>query len=85
MIALYGEKYFAETWSKWCDGVINIYHANKGNICMNLLEKIECPTLIVHGQKDSMLHPQHIPTLTNNIKQVKYVECFVMNLHNLYY
>lgn len=71
MIAVYGEKYFEETWHKWCDGVKNIYHTNRGDICMSLLEKVECPTLIVHGEKDGMVDPLHIPLLTSNIRNSK--------------
>lgn len=59
MIAMYGEDYFRKTWSLWVDAMINIYKKNDGDICRNLINKITCPTLIVHGNKDVMVDPEH--------------------------
>ncbi|XP_077289145.1 serine hydrolase BPHL [Arctopsyche grandis] len=83
MIAVYGEKYFEETWHKWCDGVKNIYYTNRGDICMSFLEKIECPTLIVHGEKDSMVDPAHTPLLQSNIRNSK-LHVYPEGKHNIH-
>lgn len=53
----------APMWSKWVDCMVAVYNRDNGNICDDRLSLIQCPTLIVHGDKDPMvppIHPQHI-------------------------
>ncbi|KAF7994504.1 hypothetical protein HCN44_003976 [Aphidius gifuensis] len=87
MIAMYGEDYFRKTWSLWVDAMINIYKKNNGDICRNLINKITCPTLIVHGNKDVMVDPEHPVYLHNCISnsKLKYFEKGAHNLHLKYH
>ncbi|KAF7648449.1 hypothetical protein LDENG_00156540 [Lucifuga dentata] len=60
---MYGAEVFAKTWEAWVDGLIQISQKPGGNICMELLPLIRCPTLIIHGEKDPMVpsfHPQYL-------------------------
>lgn len=74
LISLYGEGYFRSTWGSWVDAMEEIYEKNKGDICMNLLRNIKCPTLICHGAKDVMVHKDHPEFLSENIKNSKLVQ-----------
>ncbi|KAM5268994.1 valacyclovir hydrolase isoform 1-T1 [Hipposideros larvatus] len=60
---LYGYDYLAKTCEKWVDGIKQFKHLPDGNICRHLLPLIQCPTLIVHGEKDPLVprfHPDFI-------------------------
>lgn len=67
-IELYGEKYFAETWSAWVDSFQTILKENKGDICREVLPKINAPTLILHGAQDPLVPIEHPVYLHKNIK-----------------
>ncbi|KAF6107663.1 biphenyl hydrolase like [Phyllostomus discolor] len=56
---LYGYEYFAKTCEKWVDGIKQFKHLPDGNICRHLLPLIQCPTLIVHGEKDPLVPRFH--------------------------
>ncbi|KAJ8673344.1 hypothetical protein QAD02_004606 [Eretmocerus hayati] len=83
LIALYGEEYFQKTWSNWIDGMKDIFDHNGGDVCKADLPKIQCPTLIVHGEKDAMVLPEHPDYLNKNIKNSR-VEIFTVGAHNLH-
>lgn len=68
---VYGEKRFAELWSEWVDAVVLFYKNRDGDFCKRDLKNIKAPTLVLHGKKDPMIAPEHIPYLLENIKQVK--------------
>ncbi|XP_023679327.1 valacyclovir hydrolase isoform X2 [Paramormyrops kingsleyae] len=68
---MYGPEYFTRTWEAWVEamsdfaqrpnGTVNVI--TSGSICRDVLPRIGCPTLIVHGEKDSMVpsfHPQYL-------------------------
>lgn len=42
-----------------------------GDICDSLLSKIKCPTLILHGDKDSLVGIDHFENLLKKIKGAK--------------
>lgn len=67
-IAVYGEKYFADTWSTWVDTVRRMFEENDGNICREVLPLIDVPTLILHGANDDFVPAQHAVYLQKNIK-----------------
>lgn len=71
LIKLYTEEGLQEMWSGWCDALQKIYKSNGGNLCKQHLPNIKCPTLIVHGNKDPMVAPEHPDYLVNNIKGAK--------------
>lgn len=63
MEEVYGPQVFAKLWEAWVDGIAQFAHRPEGSICMELLPLISCPTLIIHGEKDSMVpsfHPQYL-------------------------
>ncbi|XP_055451121.1 valacyclovir hydrolase [Psammomys obesus] len=66
--ALYGYDYFAKTCEKWVDGINQFRHLPDGNICRHLLPLVQCPTLIVHGEKDPLVPRFHADFLLENVK-----------------
>ncbi|CAH0553854.1 unnamed protein product [Brassicogethes aeneus] len=70
LIKLYTQEGLEDLWGGWCGAVHNIF-VNGGNICKEDLGKIKCPTLILHGDKDPMVHPEHPEYLFQNIKMSK--------------
>ncbi|XP_069814187.1 valacyclovir hydrolase isoform X2 [Dendropsophus ebraccatus] len=66
---LYGKEYFANTFSAWVESMAHFTSKSDGNICRHLLPLIGCPTLIIHGMKDSMVplfHPQFLHQQVKN-------------------
>ncbi|CAL1592649.1 unnamed protein product [Knipowitschia caucasica] len=63
MEEVYGAEHFAKIWEDWVKGISEFGKRPKGNICMDLLPLITCPSLIIHGEKDPMvpaIHPQYL-------------------------
>jgi valacyclovir hydrolase len=58
MTAAYGESYWQSTWEKWCDSMQRL-HAQGGNVHLAPLEKIACPTLVLHGANDPLIRSAH--------------------------
>ncbi|XP_055384332.1 valacyclovir hydrolase [Condylostylus longicornis] len=83
MEKIYGVDGFPKLWSDWVDIMTLIYKEKKGNICMEEVEKISCPTLIVHGKKDPMISPEHVPYLKEKITNCSYYE-FPEGKHNIH-
>lgn len=71
LIKLYGEDGLQNMWTSWCDTMNELKDKNKGNICMEYLQKIKCPTLILHGVLDPMIHSEHPNYLNTHIKDSK--------------
>nr|XP_023013620.1 valacyclovir hydrolase-like isoform X1 [Leptinotarsa decemlineata] len=82
LVALYTEKELQKMWSKWCDTAEEFYNKG-GNICSNWLKLIQCPTLILHGDKDPMMSPEHPEFLFCNIKAVM-LHRFPEGKHNVH-
>lgn len=66
LIELYGKDGLQNMWNEWVDVLIDIYK-NGGNICKDLLPQIQCQTLILHGDKDSMVASEHPQYLVDHI------------------
>ncbi|XP_036042770.1 valacyclovir hydrolase [Onychomys torridus] len=66
--ALYGYDYFAKTCEKWVDGINQFKHLPDGNICRHLLPLVQCPTLIVHGEKDPLVPRFHADFIHEHVK-----------------
>lgn len=83
MESMYGKEGFAQLWSNWVDTLLQIYKERQGDLCREEVKKIDCPTLIVHGQKDPMIAAEHVPYLQDNIKNT---ELFVFpdGKHNIH-
>lgn len=76
MIQVYGEDYFRKTWSDWIDAMLRLYKKQNGNLCKEVLSKIKCPTLIIHGAKDAVVLPEHLTYLNQNIANSKFVSLY---------
>nr|XP_023420472.1 valacyclovir hydrolase isoform X3 [Cavia porcellus] len=66
--ALYGYDYFAKTCEKWVDGIRQFKHLPDGNICRHLLPLVQCPTLIVHGEKDPLVPRFHADFIHKHVR-----------------
>ncbi|XP_050349270.1 valacyclovir hydrolase-like [Nymphalis io] len=67
LIEVYGKENFPRYWSSWVDAMERIYHANKGNICSDVLKNIKCPTFILYGEKDPLVDCVHVSHLHTHI------------------
>ena len=82
---IYGVDYFPQLWNEWINGIMTIANSNSDkNICKELLPNIKCPTLIVHGNKDAMVAPEHPEHLHKNIQNSSLV-LFPDGKHNLHF
>lgn len=66
--ALYGFDYFARTCEKWVDGIMQFKRLPEGNICRHLLPLVQCPTLIVHGEKDPLVPRFHADYIHEHVR-----------------
>lgn len=66
--ALYGFDYFARTCEKWVDGIVQFKRLPEGNICRHLLPLVQCPTLIVHGEKDPLVPRFHADYIHEHVR-----------------
>ncbi|XP_040840019.1 valacyclovir hydrolase-like [Ochotona curzoniae] len=66
--ALYGYDYLAKTCDQWVDGILQFKRFPEGSICRQLLPLVQCPTLIVHGEKDPLVPRFHADFLHEHIK-----------------
>lgn len=71
MVNVYGLEYFKQSWESWCDICAEIVNKRGGDLCKEGLKDINCPTLIIHGQKDAMLVEDHPIYLQKHIKNSK--------------
>ncbi|XP_023013640.1 valacyclovir hydrolase [Leptinotarsa decemlineata] len=83
LVALYTEKGLQDMFDKWCDAVTALYNQNSGDLCSSCLEKIKCPTFILHGDKDPMVASEHPGFLFSNIKMAKQYR-FPEGKHNIH-
>ncbi|XP_065072970.1 valacyclovir hydrolase isoform X1 [Ochlerotatus camptorhynchus] len=83
MEKVYGTEGFPKIWSAWVDGMINMYKQRNGDICREVLDKIRAPTFILHGAKDPMIVPEHVPYLQNSIADTD-LHVFVDGKHNIH-
>jgi valacyclovir hydrolase len=80
---LYGYDYFAKTCEKWVDGIKQFKHLPDGNICRHLLPLIQCPTLIVHGEKDPLVPRFHADFIHKHVKDSR-LHLMPEGKHNLH-
>jgi pimeloyl-ACP methyl ester carboxylesterase len=66
MTAVYGDAYWQETYSDWCD-VMQRLHARGGDAMIGPIEQVSCPTLILHGSKDAFIADIHPASLNARI------------------
>ncbi|CAG9772480.1 unnamed protein product [Ceutorhynchus assimilis] len=83
LVKLYTEAGLQKMWTDWCDTMQDLYKEGGGNICKNSLKDINCPTLILHGNKDPMVAPEHPLYLLDNIKNAK-IHRYPEGKHNIH-
>eukprot|EP01129_Flabellula_baltica_P001526 TRINITY_DN1147_c0_g1_i4.p1 TRINITY_DN1147_c0_g1~~TRINITY_DN1147_c0_g1_i4.p1 ORF type:complete len:172 (-),score=35.40 TRINITY_DN1147_c0_g1_i4:47-562(-) len=87
LVEMYGEAYFQMQWEAWVDAYQRFYNATvDGDIYQRELEKILCPTLIIHGEQDKLVpvvHPQRLHEGIHN-SQVEYWRDAGHSLHLKY-
>nr|XP_031543915.1 receptor-interacting serine/threonine-protein kinase 1 isoform X4 [Vicugna pacos] len=66
--ALYGIDYFARTCEKWVDGINQFKRLPGGNICRHLLPLVQCPTLVVHGERDPLVPRSHADFIHQHVR-----------------
>ncbi|KAB1261131.1 Valacyclovir hydrolase [Camelus dromedarius] len=66
--ALYGINYFARTCEKWVDGINQFKRLPGGNICRHLLPLVQCPTLVVHGERDPLVPRSHADFIHQHVR-----------------
>jgi len=65
LLSVYGDS-LQDVWSRYCDG-FQAQLRNGGDVYGNVLEAIRCPTLILHGAKDTITPEIHPQVLHNKI------------------
>ncbi|XP_014666242.1 PREDICTED: valacyclovir hydrolase-like isoform X2 [Priapulus caudatus] len=83
MLAMYGEG-FQKLWSDWIDGFDRLLREKGGDLCLSETDKVRCPTLIIHGQKDAMVGQEHADYLHSHINGSKLV-LLPDGKHNLHF
>jgi len=79
---VYGEDLLANMMLDWYLGLKLILDGG-GDICKSDLPNIKCPTLILHGEKDSLVPKSHVDYLLANIKHSKY-QSYPDGKHNIH-
>ena len=65
------QDYFPILWKEWVDAYYGLKKFD-GDICKQLLPNIVCPTLIVQGEKDTLVSDEHPDYLEKNIKNSRF-------------
>lgn len=76
-VNVYGD-YFYEIWPKIVDS-----YSQFGDMCKDDLKRIECPTFILHGDKDPLVPKEHPEYIHKNVKNSK-LFCFPDGKHNIH-
>ena len=84
MERLYGED-FPTLWSAWTDSFIGLYDdkERKGDLCIQEVKKVQCPSLVVHGLKDALCPLFHAEYLARELHDSSYVT-FPEGKHNVH-
>eukprot|EP01029_Cantina_marsupialis_P021273 TRINITY_DN5072_c0_g1_i1.p1 TRINITY_DN5072_c0_g1~~TRINITY_DN5072_c0_g1_i1.p1 ORF type:complete len:299 (+),score=77.01 TRINITY_DN5072_c0_g1_i1:51-947(+) len=64
MVDMYGLEETQRMWSEWIEAMKQISEEEDGDICLEELHNIDCPTLVIHGKKDPMVPQVHAHTFT---------------------
>ncbi|ALC47239.1 CG5377 [Drosophila busckii] len=83
MEELYGIEGFAKLWSDWVDAACAFYEQRNGDFCCKEVAQIKAPTFILHGSKDPMIAPEHVPWLKQRLPMARYHE-FPEGKHNIH-
>lgn len=78
LIDIYGEEYFYQLWDRFVSNYLTL-----NDICKENLKKIECPVLILHGNEDPLVAPEHPVYLVNKIPNATLYR-FAKGKHNIH-
>lgn len=81
MQAIYGDA-LQDLWAQWCDAQLALYRAG-GELCRQRLHRIQCPTLILHGEKDPLVPHFHADVLHRGIAGSR-LHLFPDGKHNIH-
>ena len=76
---VYGDD-LQDMWTSWCDVMQALYQAG-GDFCRARLHEIQCPTFILHGEKDPLVPRFHADALHDGIAGSR-VHFFPNGKHN---
>ncbi|XP_076999662.1 serine hydrolase BPHL isoform X2 [Tamandua tetradactyla] len=80
---LYGHDYFAQMFEQWVETMRKFKDLPNGNICRHFLPLIQCPTLIVHGEKDPLTPRFHADFIHKHVKGSR-LHLMPQGKHNLH-
>ena len=81
--AVYGEEELQKMWSSACDGWASIMHDGGGDICQSEARAIQCPTLVMGGDKDPIVPTFHPHWFADNIPGAR-LYMFPEGKHNIH-
>ena len=58
LLAVYGED-LQPMWTQYCETVEQMAKKEKGNVCAKECAAVKCESLILHGEMDPMVSPEH--------------------------
>eukprot|EP00411_Alexandrium_monilatum_P013131 CAMPEP_0175254970 /NCGR_PEP_ID=MMETSP0093-20121207/37460_1 /TAXON_ID=311494 /ORGANISM="Alexandrium monilatum, Strain CCMP3105" /LENGTH=299 /DNA_ID=CAMNT_0016549297 /DNA_START=49 /DNA_END=948 /DNA_ORIENTATION=+ len=79
--AVYGDD-VQPMWSSFCDAMKMIYDAG-GDFCQKEAKSLQCPTLVLHGEKDPIVPTHHPQWFHDNIPGSK-MHVFPGGKHNIH-
>jgi len=82
-LQVYDEDYLQRQVDGWLDALTACRQKRDGDICGDVLDKIDCPTLILHGVDDKLVPRHHADHLARNIKHSS-LELFPTGKHNIH-
>jgi len=80
---VYGVEGLSRIWSDWMDRFVSFKDNPNGDICLGSLDRISCPTLIVHGARDPLVPAFHPELLLKAISGAR-LRVFPEGKHNLH-
>ena len=85
LVEIYGRDELQVMWSQWTDAIIRVYEEG-GEICSKeKLNSIRCPTLLLHGAKDSLLPDFHLVYLKQHLGRQCTYHVFPNGKHNIHF
>uniref|UniRef100_A0A1I8PM72 AB hydrolase-1 domain-containing protein n=1 Tax=Stomoxys calcitrans TaxID=35570 RepID=A0A1I8PM72_STOCA len=68
MEMIYGADNFALTWNNMVDYICVLEKERGGDFCKSHLKNIKAPIFLLHGRRDPVKDPEHVPYLKKHLK-----------------
>lgn len=87
LLEMYGEQYLLEMWNGWCDEAVRMSSSStfkeNGGSYQKIIASVQCPSLVIHGTKDSLVEIGAAYHLNKTLKgsSLKIIEKGTHNLH----